>query len=70
MALVSRVPQTFALAGESWCFDAGESWITEYSVKYSPEAAANLAARSGWRIGQRWHDPDERLSLHLLLPAD
>ena len=70
MALVSRSPQTFALAGETWCFDAGERWITEYSVKYSPEAAANLAARSGWRIGQRWHDPEERLSLHLLLPAD
>ena len=26
------------------------AWITEYSVKYSPTAAAKLAQRAGWRI--------------------
>lgn len=70
MALVSDRDQTITLAGRNWSFDGGEPWITEHSVKYSPEAAATLAARAGWRIQQRWHDADDHLSLHLLVPAD
>ena len=70
MALVSRCDQTVRLAEQSWSFAEGEALITEHSVKYSPEAAAELASRAGWRIRQRWHDPDDTLSLHWLEPAD
>ena len=70
MALVSEGAQTIRLAGEHWHFDADEAWITEHSVKYSPAAAELLAQRAGWSIKQRWHDADDHLSLHLLLPAD
>ncbi|MDC3009848.1 L-histidine N(alpha)-methyltransferase [Synechococcus sp. AH-736-G20] len=46
------------------------SWITEHSVKYSPDAAAALAAQTGWRIQRRWTDPHHQVALHLLLPAN
>ena len=70
MALVSRCDQTVRLSEQSWSFAEGEALITEHSVKYSSEAAAELASRAGWRIRQRWHDPDDTLSLHWLEPAD
>ena len=49
---------------------SANEWITEHSVKYSPAAATELVQQAGWRIQQRWHDADDHLSLHLLLPAD
>ena len=70
MALVSQCSQTITLAGQRWHFDADEAWITEHSVKYSPAAAEELALRAGWRIQQRWHDENDHVSLHLLLPAN
>lgn len=70
MALVSTQDQTMHLAGEAWFFRNGESWITEYSVKYSPKAAAELATQAGWRIERRWEDPHQQMALHMLLPAD
>jgi L-histidine N-alpha-methyltransferase len=70
MALVSRQAQTVQLAGETWSFAAGEPLITEYSVKYSPEAFIHLAARAGWRPVGRWSDPASDLSLHLLVSAE
>ena len=70
MALVSDSPQTITLAGQLWQFEPDEAWITEHSVKYSPAAAEELAKQAGWRIQQRWHDDNDQVSLHLLLPAD
>jgi dimethylhistidine N-methyltransferase len=70
MALVSRQTQTVQLAGETWSFAAGEPLITEYSVKYTPEAFLALAASAGWRGAGRWSDPGSDLSLHLLVTAD
>lgn len=70
MALVSRQPQTVQLAGQAWRFAAGEPLITEYSVKYAPEAFLSLAAGAGWRGAGRWSDPAGDLSLHLLVTAD
>ena len=69
MALVSLQEQTVQLAGQAWRFAAGEPLITEYSVKYSPEAFLALAGRAGWRGIHRWSDPAGDLSLHLLEPA-
>jgi L-histidine N-alpha-methyltransferase len=68
MALVSRCPQDVALAGRHWRFAAGEALVTEYSYKYTPAAFCALAAAAGWRCLQRWCDPADDLSLHLLLP--
>ena len=70
MALVSTQDQTVHLAGEAWFFRDGDAWITEYSVKYSQDAAAALTARAGWRIERSWEDPHQQMALHLLLPAD
>jgi dimethylhistidine N-methyltransferase len=69
MALVSTGEQEVQLAGRRWHFRAGEELVTEYSVKYSPEAFRALAAAAGWRALQRWSDPDDDLSLHLLVPT-
>jgi dimethylhistidine N-methyltransferase len=69
MALVSRQAQTVQLAGQAWSFAAGEPLITEYSVKYDPEAFTALAERAGWRSARRWSDPAGDLSLHLLVSA-
>ncbi len=70
MALVSERPQRVQLAGQRWTFAAGEALITEYSIKYNPEAFLTLAASAGWKPLQRWSDPDNDLSLHLLGQAD
>ncbi|MFM2173276.1 MAG: L-histidine N(alpha)-methyltransferase [Cyanobacteriota bacterium] len=70
MALVSERSQQVELAGQRWTFAAGEALITETSAKYSPEAFLELAAAAGWRGAQRWSDPAEDLSLHLLVQAD
>ena len=70
MALVSTQDQTVLLGGESWFFRQGDAWITEHSVKYSPDAAAALAALAGWRIQRRWTDPNQQIALHLLMPAN
>jgi len=70
MALVSAQEQTVHLAGETWFFRQGDAWITEYSVKYSADAAADLAAQAGWRIERSWSDPHQQIALDLLLPAN
>jgi len=69
MALISSREQTVTLAGERWVFRSGEPLITEYSVKYTPDAFVALAQRAGWRPAGRWSDPAEDLSLHLLQPG-
>ena len=70
MALVSRCAQTIQLAKSTWSFEPNERWVTEHSVKYSPDAAAHLAAQAGWQIQQRWHDDHDQISLHLLVPSN
>ena len=70
MALVSRRPQQVSIADQPWTFQPGEPLITEYSLKYSPAMAQELATAAGWRWVKRWHDADDSLSLHLLIPAD
>jgi dimethylhistidine N-methyltransferase len=70
MALVSRCAQTIQLADTAWSFQPNERWVTEHSVKYTPDAAGNLAAQAGWQIQQRWHDDQDQISLHLLVPSN
>ena len=68
--MVREKEQTLHLGGESWFFGKGDAWITEHSVKYSPNAAAALAAQAGWRIKRRWTNPHQQMALHLRLPAN
>ena len=70
MALVSRCAQTIQLADTAWSFQPNERWVTEHSVKYTPDAAATLAAQAGWQIQHRWHDDHDQISLHLLVPSN
>jgi dimethylhistidine N-methyltransferase len=70
MALVSRCAQTIQLADTAWSFQPNERWVTEHSVKYTPDAAADLAAQAGWQIQQRWQDDQRQMSLHLLVPSN
>ena len=70
MALVSRCAQTIQLADTAWSFQPNERWVTEHSVKYTPDAAADLAAQAGWQIQQRWNDGQRQMSLHLLVPSN
>jgi L-histidine N-alpha-methyltransferase len=59
MHLVSRVAQTVRIPGASLTVDfaEGEAIHTENSHKYSPEALAELAHRSGFREEAAWTDP-------------
>ncbi len=70
MELVSKCKQLITVAGRQWLFTAGESLITEYSIKYLPEAALALIAEAGWDGVQRWHDPANEFSIHLLKPSN
>ena len=70
MALISRAAQEVQLAGRHWHFAAGEPLITEYSVKYSPQAFADLAGAAGWQLQRSWSDRGGDLSLHLLHQSD
>jgi dimethylhistidine N-methyltransferase len=69
MALISQREQTVRLAGSDWSFAAGEPWITEYSVKYSQVAFAQLARQAGWQPAERWSDPSGQVALVRLVPA-
>jgi dimethylhistidine N-methyltransferase len=70
MALVSQGPQEVTLAGQTFRFAAGEPLVTEYSVKYGPEAFLALARGAGWQPLGRWSDSAEDVSLHLLERSD
>ena len=75
MTLVNDAAQTISLADVSLAnerrhFSVEEAWITEHSVKYSPAATADQAQQAGWRIQLCWHDANDHVSLHLLVPAD
>ena len=70
MALVSRCEQSVTIANQSWSFRAREPLVTEYSLKYNPAMTKTLTAAAGWRMLDRWHDPDESLSLYLLTAAE
>ncbi|MBL6457886.1 L-histidine N(alpha)-methyltransferase [Belnapia sp. T6] len=66
MHLVSERAQVVHLAGRAIPFAAGETIHTESSHKYRPERLAELAGAAGWRVAQRWTDPDSLFGLWLL----
>lgn len=61
--------QTVTVQGASFRFAAGEAMHVEYSHKYSDAGFADLAARAGLTVIQRWNDPKDWFGLRLLQPA-
>jgi L-histidine N-alpha-methyltransferase len=69
MHLVSRRHQRVRIGGETIAFANGESLVSEYSHKYTPESFANLAASAGWRVEQVWTDARRWFSVQKLVPS-
>ena len=65
MHLVSKREQVVHVAGEQFLFRAGESILTEYSYKYTPEEFAELAAPF-FSVESVWTDPKRWFSVQYL----
>ncbi len=66
MHLVSDCRQLIELAGRHFHFEPGETIVTEYSYKYTPERLEHLATRAGLATEARWTDPRGWFSVQLL----
>jgi L-histidine Nalpha-methyltransferase len=66
MRLVSTVPQTVTIAGESISFAADEPLITEHCHKYTPELFAAQAASAGWTARRTWADGRDYFNVQYL----
>ncbi len=56
MHLISEVDQTVHLANHEFRFRGGETIVTEFSYKHTPEGFSALAAKAGFRLDQMWSD--------------
>lgn len=70
MHLFSKEKQTACIDGIRFHFEEGESILTEYSHKYSPEAFAALAASAGLAPQKVWTDANDLFSVQYLTPAN
>lgn len=66
MRLVSTVPQTVTIAGESISFAADEPIITEHCHKYTPGLFAAQAATAGWTARRTWADSKDYFNVQYL----
>lgn len=64
--LVSQRAQDVTVAGRRFHFAAGEAMQVEYSHKYTEAGFAELVARAGLRVVERWNDPRDGFGLRLL----
>lgn len=69
MHLFSEQEQVVCLDGVRFRFEEGESILTEYSHKYSPESFAELAASAGLKPECVWTDKNSLFSVQYLVPA-
>ena len=60
MYLISEADQDVQVAGQHFCFAAGEKIITEFSYKHTPERFTALARSAGFSFEKLWMD-DRRL---------
>jgi dimethylhistidine N-methyltransferase len=56
MHLVSERAQTIHLGNRAFHFDRGETIVTEFSYKHTPEGFAAIAARADFRLAHMWTD--------------
>jgi L-histidine Nalpha-methyltransferase len=66
MRLISTVPQTVTIGGESISFAADEPLITEHCHKYTPELFAAYAAAAGWTARRTWTDSRDYFNVQYL----
>jgi L-histidine Nalpha-methyltransferase len=66
MRLVSKVPQTVTIAGESVPFATNEPIITEHCHKYTPALFATQAAAAGWVARRTWADSRDYFNVQYL----
>ena len=66
MHLVSRVDQSFEIAGRRFEMAAGETIHTENSYKFTLDGFAKLADQAGWRVGAQWVSPEPEFAVLLL----
>jgi dimethylhistidine N-methyltransferase len=66
MHLVSRMRQRVQVCGRAIDFAAGETIHTECSYKFTIDAFADLAARSGWQRLESWTDARDYFAVHVL----
>jgi dimethylhistidine N-methyltransferase len=66
MHLVSAGRQTVEIAGETICFEDGETIHTESSYKHTHKAFLALAGAAGWHGAGFWTDRDQLFGIHLL----
>ena len=66
MHLVSRTHQAAHVGDHAFVFEAGESILTEFSHKYTPDAFGELALSAGLRATRSWTDADGLFCVQLL----
>lgn len=66
MHLVSKTCQRVRGDGQEFCFEKGESILTERSHKYTLEGFENLALKSGFKTEKVWLDKNKWFSLQYL----
>jgi dimethylhistidine N-methyltransferase len=66
MHLVSKIDQTFHVAGRPISMAAGETIHTENSYKFTIDSFTALAERAGWRMGAIWTSRDPAFAVFLL----
>lgn len=64
MHLTSRSDQHVQVAGQPFCFRAGERIHTENSYKYHPEEFIDLAREAGFHCRQVWSDAEQLFGLY------
>lgn len=68
ISLVSEERQRVEVQGETFEFERGESILTEYSHKYTPQQFAEIAAEAGLAARRVWTDPREWFAvIHLVV---
>ena len=65
MHLEAKRDVAFAVAGERFAMEAGETIHTENSHKYTPASAGLLLRAGGWAPAAEWTDADELFSVLL-----
>lgn len=61
--------QLVSVAGRTFAFLEGERIHTEYSYKYDDAGLASLALQGGFRVRDRWTDPDRLFGISYLTVA-
>lgn len=58
MRLISLRDQTVRVGGRAFHFTPGETIHTENSHKWPDSVFENIVSKAGWRVAERWSDPD------------